>query len=113
MTLAPATLAAAPASRLPRLLELGPPLAIETESASASYGAVRRRPDAEPENETIAPEMLPPAQQVFLAAPDRWNLAMPEWNRYGRRGEYPYVRASHWWDPFNRNRLKGDVRILE
>ena len=37
---------------------------------------------------------------------------MPEWNRYGRRGEYPYVRASHWWDPFNRNRLKGDEPIF-
>ena len=37
---------------------------------------------------------------------------MPEWNRYGRSGEYPYVRASHWWDPFNRNRLKGDDPIF-
>ena len=43
--------------------------------------------------------------------PDRWNVAMPEWNRYGRSGEYPYVRKSHWWDPFNRNRLKGDDRF--
>src|SRR5258705_3328637 len=37
---------------------------------------------------------------------------MPEWNRYGRSGEYPYVRKSHWWDPFNRNRLKGDEPIF-
>jgi hypothetical protein len=36
---------------------------------------------------------------------------MPEWNRYGRGGEYPYVPTSHWWDPFNRNRLKGDLPI--
>ncbi len=27
-------------------------------------------------------------------------------------GEYPYVRTSHWWDPFNRNRLKGDKPIF-
>jgi hypothetical protein len=113
LTLAPSTLAAAPASRLPRLPELGPPaLAVEAGPAAATYGELRRRPDAEPGQELVAPEMLPPAQEVFLAAPDRWNVAMPEWNRYGRRGEYPYVRASHWWDPFNRNRLKGDEPIF-
>ena len=57
-------------------------------------------------------EILPPSQEVFLEMPDRWNIAVPEWNRYGRRGEYPYVRASHWWNPFNRNRLKGDTPIF-
>ena len=113
LTLAPSSLAAAPASRLPRMPELGPPaLAVETANRRASYRELRRRPDAEPGQEIVAPEMLPPAQEVFLAMPDRWNVAMPEWNRYGRSGEYPYVRASHWWDPFNRNRLKGDEPIF-
>ncbi len=37
---------------------------------------------------------------------------MPDWNRYGRSGEYPFVRKTHWWDPFNRNRLKGDEPIF-
>ena len=79
---------------------------------SAPYRELRRRPDAEPGQEIVTPEILPPSQEVFLEMPDRWNVAMPEWNRYGRSGEYPYVRASHWWDPFNRNRLKGDVPIF-
>jgi hypothetical protein len=42
--------------------------------------------------------------------PSRWNVQMPEWRRYNRGGEYPYTKG-HWWDPYNRNRLKGDVPI--
>jgi carboxypeptidase family protein len=113
LTLVPAAMPAAPASRLPRLSELGLPAAASTAAAAvAPYRELRRRPDAEPGQEITAPEVLPPAQEVFLAMPDRWNVAMPEWNRYGRSGEYPYVRTSHWWDPFNRNRLKGDMPIF-
>ena len=114
LTLSPSAVSAAPASRLPRLPELGPPtpgVATRAE-APAPYRELRGRPDTQLEEEIAAPEILPPSQEVFLEMPDRWNVAMPEWNRYGRSGEYPYVRAAHWWDPFNRNRLKGDEPIL-
>ncbi len=57
------------------------------------------------------PESLPPANQVFEAEPDRWSVAMPDWDRYGIGGEHPYVRGSK-WDPFDRNILKGDVPIF-
>ena len=113
VTLASSSTAAAPASRLPRMPELGPlALAVEAVTGASSYRELRRRPDAEPGQELAVPELLPPAQQVFLEMPDRWNIAMPEWNRYGRGGEYPFVRKSHWWDPFNRNRLKGDKPVF-
>jgi len=113
LTLMPSAMSAAPASRLPRLPELGPPASgVATTAPALTYHELRRRPDAEPGQEIAAPEILPPSQEVFLAMPDRWNVAMPEWNRYGRSGEYPYVRVSHWWDPFNRNRLKGDEPIF-
>ena len=36
---------------------------------------------------------------------------MPEWNRYAKKGEFPYTK-SHWYDPFSRNRLKGDYPIF-
>src|SRR6201988_2225622 len=36
---------------------------------------------------------------------------MPDWDRYGTGGEHPYVRGSK-WDPFNRNKWKGDVPII-
>jgi hypothetical protein len=113
LTLLPSAAAVVLASRLPRMPELGPPaLAATTTVNVAPYGELRRRPDAEPGQETMAPENLPPSQEVFLKVPDRWNVVMPDWNRYGRGGDYPYVRTSHWWDPFNRNRLKGDVPIF-
>lgn len=113
LTLSASASAAAPSPRLPRMLELGPPASgIPAEAAAVPYRELRRRPDAEPGQELAMPQVLPPAQEVFFSMPDRWNIAMPEWNRYGRSGEYPYVRAGHWWDPFNRNRLKGDEPIL-
>jgi hypothetical protein len=58
-----------------------------------------------------APESLPSPDQVFHPEPDRWSIAMPDWDRYGMGGEHPYVKGSR-WDPFNRNKLKGDVPII-
>jgi hypothetical protein len=56
-------------------------------------------------------ETLPLSDQVFYPQPDRWLITMPDWNRYGTGGEHPYVRGSK-WDPFNRNKWKGDVPIV-
>lgn len=113
LTLSPSAISATPVSRLPRMPELGPPASgTLATAAAASYRELRRRPDAQPGQEIVTTEILSPSQEVFLEMPDRWNVAMPEWNRYGRSGEYPYVRTSHWWDPFNRNRLKGDAPIF-
>ena len=54
---------------------------------------------------------LPPGERVFVPIPDRWNLPMPDWDRYGIRGDYPYV-AGKWWDPYNQNILKGDAPVF-
>jgi len=113
LTLSPSAIPAMAASRLPRIPELGPAAPVASPpTAAASYRELRRRPDAQPGQEIAAPDILPPSQEVFLEMPDRWNIAMPDWNRYGRGGDYPYVRAAHWWDPFNQNRLKGDKPIF-
>jgi Carboxypeptidase regulatory-like domain len=56
-------------------------------------------------------EALPSSDQVFYPQPDRWLITMPDWDRYGTGGEHPYVRGSK-WDPFNRNKWKGDVPII-
>jgi hypothetical protein len=80
-------------------MEPGPP---------TPYGTVVRPkpdPNAEP-----AP-LPPPGEKVYLPVPERWNLPLPEWDRYGVRGDYPYV-SGHWWDPYNQNKLKGDYPIL-
>ena len=60
---------------------------------------------------TVLAVPLAPDDRVFLPMPDRWNLSMPDWDRYGARGDYPYV-SGRWWDPYNLNRLKGDYPIL-
>jgi hypothetical protein len=47
----------------------------------------------------------------FVPIPDRWRLGLPNWNRYERPIEAPYV-PGRWWDPYNQNILKGDFPIL-
>lgn len=76
--------------------------------ALPSYGSIQQ-PRAPATVATAQP--LPPDQEIFEAEPDRWNAEMPDYKRYGAGGEYPYTKA-HWWDPFNRNKWKGDDPIL-
>jgi len=47
----------------------------------------------------------------FVPILDRWRLGFPDWNRYERPLEAPYVRG-RWWDPYNQNVLKGDYPIF-
>jgi hypothetical protein len=47
----------------------------------------------------------------FVPILDRWRLGLPDWNRYERPLDAPYVRG-HWWDPYNQNVLKGDYPIV-
>src|SRR5688500_3587410 len=54
---------------------------------------------------------LPEGEKVFMPIPDRWNLAVPDWDRYGAGGDYPYV-SGRLWDPYNTNVLKGDRPII-
>lgn len=69
----------------------------------------RLRQPASEAPETAPP--LPPANLVFQPDPDRWTIPMPDWDRYGIGGERPYARGRA-WDPFNRNKLKGDYPII-
>jgi Carboxypeptidase regulatory-like domain len=98
-------------SRLPRLPELGTALPAEPVASSGSYREFRHRLDSDPSYVlNPAPESLPPVADVFATVPDRWALQQPEYKRYSSTGEYIYTRP-RWYDPFNRNRLKGDEPI--
>ena len=98
-------------SRLPRQPELGPPLPAEAASMAGSYHEFRHRLDADPNYILeLAPYVLAPAAQVFSPVPDRWALAQPDYRRYSAPGETIYAKP-HWYDPFNRNRFKGDEPI--
>lgn len=77
--------------------------------ANSVYPGLREpRP---PETIEAAPQEEPPETVAFSEQEYRWTVEMPEWQRYEKQGEFPYVR-SHWYDPFNRNRLKGDYPIF-
>lgn len=61
---------------------------------------------------TIIPSMrtLPDNRQMYRGMPDRWALPTPGYKRYAGNGRSEFV-LGHWWDPFNRNMLKGDYPI--
>ena len=77
---------------------------------SAPYPGLRA-PDGESTPADAQPEQLPAYDDNFHTQPDRWDLAMPEWRRYPTQPDVPYVEK-HWYDPFNRNKLKGDYPIF-
>jgi hypothetical protein len=98
-------------SRLPRLPELGPATAPEASPSTGSYRELRHRLDSDSNYiMELAAEYLPPAADVFNAVPNRWALSQPDYRRYAQSGEYIYTKP-RWYDPFNRNRFKGDEPI--
>jgi Carboxypeptidase regulatory-like domain len=99
------------ASRLPRLPELGPAPRSNPSTMAGTYRELRHRLDSDPAYiQELAPDYLPPVGDVYNAVPNRWALSQPDYRRYPQGGEYIYTR-SHWYDPFNRNRYKGDQPI--
>jgi hypothetical protein len=68
-------------------------------------------PPAEGFPDVLPPQIIPPRARVFTPLPDRWKLDWPDYQRYGPRDEAPYVKG-HWYDPFNRNKLKGDYPVF-
>src|SRR6266436_5005083 len=98
-------------SRLPRLPELGPALSSETPPSFGTYREFRHRLDSDPAYiENISPGTLPPVADVYNTIPNRWALGQPDYRRYSQKGEYIYTKPSR-FDPFNRNRFKGDEPI--
>lgn len=98
---------------LPHEPALGPiPPAPATEAGPES--PYRNLPSEPPPETTGEPRPLPPLpreDQVFEEVPNRWTLQFPqEYHRYNNF-EVPYVQG-HWYDPFNRNKFKGDYPII-
>jgi hypothetical protein len=98
-------------SRLPRLPELGPALSTETPTSFGTYREFRHRLDSDHSYiENLSPDTLPPVADVYNTVPNRWALEQPDYRRYPQKGEYVYIKT-RWYDPFNRNRFKGDEPI--
>jgi Carboxypeptidase regulatory-like domain len=100
---------APPAAGQPQVPQAKPsPPPAETQPV---YNGAQQRMEQQPSAPPPAPQPLPPAGDVFQTQSDRWLVAMPDWDRYGSGGEHPYVKGRT-WDPFDRNKLKGDVPIF-
>jgi hypothetical protein len=102
------------APQLPQMPQVKVPAAAPPEIPTPQtnpYPGVLPRLEEPSTPQPESPESLPPASLVFQPDADRWAIAMPEWDRYGTGGERPYAQ-SRAWDPFNRNKLKGDYPII-
>ncbi len=98
-------------SRLPRLPELGPATPAESAPAFGTYREFRHRLDSDPNYiAELAPDILPPVADIYNVVPNRWALTQPDYRRYPQKGEIIYVKP-RWYDPFNRNRFKGDEPV--
>ena len=105
--------AAAPAPPGGQQLPPMTPSAAGAESSAPGYSGAKQNPELQPSGQQTpaAPETFPPDGEVFQPQPNRWRVTMPDWNRYGTGGEHPYVKGSR-WDPFDRNKLKGDEPVI-
>ncbi len=99
--------------QVPRQPGLGPkPPAPPLEAAPSSpYRTLPQEPPPAATGEPRPLMPLPSRDEVFNVIPNRWGYEFPDYRRYGPPGEYPYVKG-HWYDPFNRNKLKGDYPII-
>jgi Carboxypeptidase regulatory-like domain len=100
--------------RVPQMPEVNQPGAQPSQPPpqnQAPYPGVIQRNREEAPAEPPPPGPLPPADKVFQPQPDRWVIAMPDWDRYGVGAERPYVH-SRTFDPFDRNKLKGDYPVI-
>jgi len=94
-----------------RGVQPGAPLPQSPAAGTEGMGSgLKPRPDAQ--GPVAAPQVLelPPEDLIFQPRPDRWNAEMPDYHRYPDL-ETPYV-LGHWYDPFNRNRLKADKPLF-
>ena len=88
----------------------GMPCAAAPASPTTPYPGMRSTASQEVAAQ-VAVEQIPPESANFSPNPDRWDIPMPEWRRYETQSDAPYVKG-HWYDPFNRNRIKGDYPIF-
>jgi hypothetical protein len=88
---------------------LGPPPKL-----AALYPRPRKPAEEVPSLEGLLPPdfVVPPPPAEVATLPNRWRIAFPSWQRYDNRKLDTVYARERWWDPFNRNTLKGDYPIV-
>jgi hypothetical protein len=82
---------------------------VDARASGSSYHVLS--PPAPEESAPDRNAALADDTQVFTPVPNRWNLKLPDFRRYDLSGDYQYV-PGRLLDPFNTNKLKGDVPVL-
>lgn len=76
------------------------------------FTAVRPDKDEKPAEGETAKKTGPDRREVR----DRWRFNFPEYDRYGDKGargrDIPFRRNNHWYNPYDRNVIKGDYPII-
>jgi hypothetical protein len=96
-----------------------PPAAGQTEAEGQEpYRELRRRPNESAPEQNAAVQSPPTENENFEKKTYRWDITngdpkdpLNAYRRYAAHGEYDYT-SGHWWDPFDRNKLKGDYPIF-
>jgi hypothetical protein len=69
-------------------------------------------PDKDEKPEGDAKKLGPERREVL----DRWRYQFPEYDRYGDKGargrDIPFRRNNRWYNPYDRNVLKGDYPVI-
>lgn len=73
---------------------------VRPSSPAAAYPGSRSPSPDSTRLELGAARPLPPSSANFAPNPDRWDVTIPEWERYAQQRDVPYVKG-HWYDPFN------------
>lgn len=96
-----------------------PPNAGQTQAeAEEPYRELRRRPNETTPEAAVSTPTTPTENENFEKKTYRWDITngnpndpLNGYRRYAASGEYEYT-SGHWWDPFDRNKLKGDYPIF-
>jgi hypothetical protein len=82
------------------------------------YRELRRRPTDTTVDQVTVVQSAPTENENFEKKTYRWDLTngdrkdpLNSYKRYPAPGEYEYT-SGHWYDPFNRNKLKGDYPVF-
>ncbi len=92
-----------------RVPAVEPAIALTLPPPAALYP--RRRPQ-DASLAGILPSFVIPSAAPPAPVPNRWRIGFPAWQRYDEAELDTVYARQRWWDPFNRNVLKGDYPIL-
>ncbi|MBI3694621.1 MAG: hypothetical protein HY238_07240, partial [Acidobacteria bacterium] len=89
-----------------------PPPPLPALAAAAPYPRSRPSPEGASLAGLLPSFEIPPPSPEPSVVPNRWRVGFPSWRRYEDQKLDVIYAQSRWWDPFNRNVVKGDYPIF-